>query len=431
MAVKVRERPPGSGKWWVFVDYQGKRCAHLIPQGKRAAERAAAVLNEKLGLLRAANEQGIPLSVWSLATNGHAPEPALSGPTLKEYSKTFLEGCEARGLKYTTRRSYDGVLNTHLLPAFGTTPLGHIDRRAVKALALAKRTGGASANTVRIMLCTLSALFSSAIEDGIVQQNPALRPGRFMKMRDRKSEVTPLTHEEEVAFLEAVKKHALPYYPLFLLLLRTGCRIGEAVALQPGDLDFRGRFIEIRRNWTNGRMTTPKNHRSRRVDMSKGLADALRAHLATQELEAVTKNTTRPEWVFCNEHGRILDPDNLRHRVFYRVLEKAALRRIRIHDLRHTFCSRLIANGESLAYVRDQAGHSSIQVTVDIYGHLVPGSNKQAVDRLDEPVDKSTTGAEDATIRNQPLQIIPQENSSVLKPLILLEPAVGIEPTTC
>ncbi len=61
------------------------------------------------------------------------------------------------------------------------------------------------------------------------------------------------------------------------------------------------------------------------------------------------------------------------------------MRQIRIHDLRHTFASLLIAQGESLAYVRDQLGHHSIKMTVDIYGHLVPGTNKQAVDRLDEP----------------------------------------------
>src|SRR5213078_929233 len=89
--------------------------------------------------------------------------------------------------------------------------------------------------------------------------------------------------------------------------------------------------------------------------------------------------------------------------MFYRVLGKAGLRRVRIHDLRHSFASRLIANGESLAYVRDQMGHSSIQVTVDIYGHLVPGSNKQAVDRLDEPVEKPQTEGESATIRNRGL----------------------------
>jgi integrase len=66
------------------------------------------------------------------------------------------------------------------------------------------------------------------------------------------------------------------------------------------------------------------------------------------------------------------------------VLEKAELRHIRFHDLRHTFASLLIQQGESLAYVKDQMGHSSIQVTVDVYGHLVPGGNRAAVDRLDD-----------------------------------------------
>jgi integrase len=71
---------------------------------------------------------------------------------------------------------------------------------------------------------------------------------------------------------------------------------------------------------------------------------------------------------------------------------------VRFHDLRHTFASLLIQQGEGLPYIRDQLGHSSIQVTVDIYGHLVPGGNRQAVDKLDERVvvnaDKETaTGA--------------------------------------
>ena len=63
-----------------------------------------------------------------------------------------------------------------------------------------------------------------------------------------------------------------------------------------------------------------------------------------------------PQWVFCNERGRPLDGDNLRHRVFYKVLALAGLRRIRFHDLRHTFASLLIQNGESLVYVKDQLG---------------------------------------------------------------------------
>ena len=91
-----------------------------------------------------------------------------------------------------------------------------------------------------------------------------------------------------------------------------------------------------------------------------------------------------PAWVFTNREGQPLDGDNVRRRVFSKALSKAKLREIRIHDLRHTFASQLIQQGESLAYVRDQLGHSSIQVTVDVYGHLVPGSNRAAVDRLDD-----------------------------------------------
>jgi len=84
--------------------------------------------------------------------------------------------------------------------------------------------------------------------------------------------------------------------------------------------------------------------------------------------------------------------------MFYRILEKAQLRRVRVHDLRHTFASLLIQHGESLAYVRDQLGHKSIQITVDEYGHLVPGGNRSAVDRLDDVQPAATPAQPDAPI---------------------------------
>jgi integrase len=195
---------------------------------------------------------------------------------------------------------------------------------------------------------------NQAIEDGLVQHNPALKPGKILKAKAKAEDVNPFTREEEAAFLKAVGEHASAYYPFFLFLVRTGCRLGEAIALQPGDLDFRGRFIAIRRNFTNGRLTTPKNGKSRRVDMSTRLADVLKQHLVSKELEALGNDRSKPKWAFCNEAGNMLDPDNIRRRVFYKLLEKAGLRRIRIHDLRHTFATRLLMNGESPAYVRDQ-----------------------------------------------------------------------------
>src|SRR5208282_4686276 len=117
--------------------------------------------------------------------------------------------------------------------------------------------------------------------------------------------------------------------------------------------------------------------KSRRVDMSPQLAEILKTLRTEQKKEALAKGWGDvPELIFVNEEGRLINAFNLRPQVFHRALEKAGLRHIRIHDLRHTFASLLIQQGENLAYVRDQLGHSSIQITVDTYGHLVPGANR-------------------------------------------------------
>ena len=86
----------------------------------------------------------------------------------------------------------------------------------------------------------------------------------------------------------------------------------------------------------------------------------------------------------CTANSKMLRKLTIRHaQVFLKALEKANLRHVRIHDLRHTFASHLVQAGESLSYVQQQMGHSSIQVTADVYAHLIPGANRAAVDRLD------------------------------------------------
>jgi len=132
--------------------------------------------------------------------------------------------------------------------------------------------------------------------------------------------------------------------------------------------------------------------------MSKELTQTLKDLLLERQIEAGATGTEVPLWVFPSEAGGLLHPHNIRDRVFYGPLTKAKLRRVRFHDLRHTFASLLLQNDESPVYVKEQMGHSSIQVTVDLYGHLIPGGNKQAVDRLDAPpVDKAAFEANGAT----------------------------------
>ncbi len=91
--------------------------------------------------------------------------------------------------------------------------------------------------------------------------------------------------------------------------------------------------------------------------------------------------------VFCTPAGGLLEQDALRT-TFYGLLKAAGIRRVRFHDLRHTYASLLLQQGESSVYVKEQLGHKSIMVTVDLYGHLIPGGNRQAVDRLDGMLQK-------------------------------------------
>jgi len=120
-----------------------------------------------------------------------------------------------------------------------------------------------------------------------------------------------------------------------------------------------------------------------------GVADALKGQVAMAFVvprdAAAVANEVMEAPLFITPKGARLEPSNLR-KVFNKLLTDAKVRRVRFHDLRHTFATALIEQGEGLAYVRDQMGHSSIKVTVDIYGHLVPGGNRQAVDKLDERV---------------------------------------------
>jgi integrase len=147
----------------------------------------------------------------------------------------------------------------------------------------------------------------------------------------------------------------------------------------------------VQRNWVDGVLTTPKPGRWRKVDMSQHLTETLKTLQLERKKETLRKGWQEvPSWVFTTGKGTMVNPDNFRSRDWPKLLAKAQMRQFRIHDLRHTYASLLIQQGESLAYVKEQLGHHSIRVTVDTYGHLVPGGNRVAADRLDDPEDTAT-----------------------------------------
>ena len=240
-----------------------------------------------------------------------------------------------------TYEVYGQALRCHLLPHFGQKDIATITREEVKQLAYGMLAQGKSRNTVMVTLAPLREMFNHAIEDRHVAVNPALGVMRLTKKGkgEQREKVTFLTREEVSVFLETCREHRPDYAPLVLLLVRTGLRIGEACALQWGDLDFLNRFIEVRRTYSNGRIEeTPKSSKSRRVDMSQQLTEALKALLVERKKETLRKGWGEvPPWIFLREDGACLTPNYVRMRVWPKLSAKTGLRYVRIHDLRHTF----------------------------------------------------------------------------------------------
>jgi len=362
----VRKR---RGRWMIdYYDQLGKRHWETVGTSKKeAADRMAQRLIEI--------RQG-------------AYNPGLANTRLKDYAGKWLETHVIPNLKPSTLKTYTECLDNHILPSLGDTALKSIRRDMIIGLLSDLTRTGLSRSSVNLIYAVLRAILSSAADEGIMATNPAVRMGKFTRSRtEPQKKINPMTREELRLFLETARTDALAYYPLFLCLARTGLRIGEAIALKCEDLDFVGFGIEVRRSIVQGRTGTPKNGRTRRVDMSQQLAHVFRGEVAKRKGQLLQLGKSADHlgdvWLIQNGQRNPLDDSKVR-KVFARVLAKARLPRRNLHSLRHSFASFLIQNGESLAYVKDQLGHHSIQITVDKYGHLVPGGNRQAVDRLDD-----------------------------------------------
>ncbi len=300
----------------------------------------------------------------------HTGEKAPTADTIKTYGDRWLESKKGE-LAASTYQEYEAVLRNHIYPVLGSKLFAKVTKPQIRALITAKRDEGYDAATIRNMLAPVRGMYNQAIEDGEPVGNPA---AKFGKQNRGKSSalINPYTKEEVSTFLQKALQLRPADYPLYLCAVRTGLRRGELIALRRSDIDFEKRLIHVQRSYSrHGVIKTPKSGKTRLVDMSAQLTGVL------QELPE------SDEALFKSKTGGYLDPSNL-YKAFQAFLEEAKLRRIRFHDLRHTFATLHIKNNQSLAYIRDQLGHSSIEITVNVYGHLVSGYNRSAADSLDD-----------------------------------------------
>jgi integrase len=367
MAVKVRERPKGSGIYWIYIDHQGTRKAKKIGKDKKLAHDAARQIEAKLVL----GDMGIM-------------EDQPKAPTFKEYAETWLHGYIKGLRRQSTFERYQDVLRRYVYPTLGSRPIDKIGRGEIRELLLRLHgSRGLSRSTICLIRDVIGGPLSFALDEEMIPNNPATGITKKLQLRrDRKIEIEPLTGDEVALFLDTCSMHSPEHYPFFLCAFRTGMRLGELLGLQWGDVDRNGKFIRVSRSYKLGRLTPTKTGKVRRVDMSDQLLEALRALHVAPKKEALGSGTGEVIETIFHRGGKHMEQNHIR-RVFKRLLVKAGLREIRLHDTRHTFASLLLSDNASPVYVKEQLGHTSIQMTVDIYGHLIPSSNREMVNRLD------------------------------------------------
>jgi integrase len=369
MGVRVRQKVKGKGKpWWVFVAHNGQRTSRKVGT-KKAAEKVASQIEAKLRL----GEFGF--------------EEKKTVQTFKEYSEIWLKTNVPAMCKESTAENYRRFLNKHILPVFGNFKVTEITRGKVKNFLLEKVGAGYSKSYAEQLKTVISNVLDKAMDDEVIVANPALQLGKnFLKAKEQKESINAFTSDELKILLDTVEKNYPKHYPLILLLARTGMRIGEALALKWDDIDFNERSIQVRRGIYRGRITTPKNGKTRLVDMSYQLAETLKIHKFNCKKKGLALGLgDMPEFVFTDSYGGAINTNNWRQRFFYKVLKKANVRKIGIHGLRHTYATLRIAKGDNLADVSNQLGHHSVKFTMDTYYHWFPGKNKTEVDGLDDP----------------------------------------------
>ena len=361
MAVKIRERPKGSGVWWIFANHRGVRKAKKIGKDKQLAMETAKNIEARLIL------GDLDIEDFNKKYS-----------SLREYGKMWLALPHNRG--ETTQKGYTRNLEKHVYPTLGTRQIDQIKRKHIKAMFDTLSTKGMSMSNFQNIKSPLNGIFNHAVESEVIGHNP-LTGLTFSKKRNIK--IIPLTEDKVFILLNQAKiyRDGL-FYPHLLTLLRTGLRVGEMLGLKWGDIDFEDRSFTVSRRIYNGKIGTPKNGKNRTLDMTPHLTDSLKELKVNRQKEALRSGKPFSEWVFIGRLEDPITPPTVR-KALDECLEKAELPHMRIHDLRHTYATIRLLRGHDIGDVSYQLGHSSIKITFDTYTHWIPGKFKNQVDDLD------------------------------------------------
>lgn len=364
--------------WWLSVtlgyDEKGKRNRHQ-QGGFRTRKDAEHALSEVLH--RVGDGTHVETSKLTVARYLSAEWLPAIKPTVRP----------------STFESYRMLIDKHVAPALGGTRLQALTPARLNGfyadlLSDGRKDGrgGLAPKTVRNVHVTLRKALGDAVKWNLLARNPAqfADPPKMRDAGDR--EMKTWTADELRAFLDLAAGDRL--YPAFLLAASTGMRRGEVLGLRWIDVDLDAARLSVRQTLLSVdyklSFSSPKSAKGRRsIALDKGTVAALRAWKKAQleERFAIGSNYSDNGLVFPRVDGNPLHPD-LFSQSFDRLVARADVPRIRLHDLRHTHATLALQAGVHPKVVSERLGHSTVSLTLDVYSHAVPAMEADAAERI-------------------------------------------------
>jgi integrase len=318
-----------------------------------------------------------------------------TGPrqSLAQYLEHWLEEVLKPAIKLTTYAKYRRVIDRHILPELGHLQLRKLTPEHLERLYALKMREGSSASMVRHIHVILHEALEQAVRKRYLAQNVSNLVGDLPRIKRREAKI--ITREEAQRLVAAAKGTQLE--TIVILAITTGMRHGEIIGLRWLDINVDEHCLSVRRTVTrlsgvkdrfagHFEETSPKTERGQRTIMLAGVVmQTLKEQQVRQEAARLKAGEKWQEHglVFCNTFGSYLNPDALLAQ-FHRLLEHAGLPRMRLHDLRHSTATILLGKGTHPKLVQELLGHSSVDITMDIYSHVIPSMQHDMMEKWDD-----------------------------------------------
>jgi integrase len=319
--------------------------------------------------------------------------------TVAHWLNTWLRNVRPPATGSKTYVTYEGFVRLHLNPQLGHIRLVKLQTQDVREFMSERLDAGFGAGTVKHLRATLRAALNQAMSDGLIHRNVA---AAVDPPESQPHTIKTYTTEEACTLLEAVRGHRLE--ALFSVAIALALRMGECLGLQWVDINFERGLLTVRHSLQRVRRVRrgdvvqegeakterllggPKGKKVHSLPLPQVCIQALQRHQARQQEERRLAGTAWKgdgKYVFASTVGTPLEQRRL-DRIFKDLCRQAGLRQIRFHDLRHSAASILIAQGVHPKVIQELLRHSSIQLTMDTYGHLFDQAQKEAADKMDE-----------------------------------------------